>query len=404
MKDNGKKVVVAMSGGVDSSVAAALLKEQGYEVVGVFMQFWFPTGKIYGENRCCSLESFNEAKWVADILDIPFHKLNFGPAFKKIIVDEFLKEYGRGKTPNPCVACNKFIKFDLLLKKVRTIFSADYLATGHYVRLLAENPKSQILNPKQIQNPKLKLLRGKDENKDQSYFLYNLGQSQLKYLLFPVGDYEKSEVRKLAKKFKLPVHDKKDSQEICFVGESHYDFLKRYLKLKPGKIIIYSPIFYKGRPHIKPPPLYKGRVGEGSVLGTHQGLPLYTLGQRSGIGLSGGPWYVCGFDRKKNLLIVTKNQNNSAIYQKEFFCHNINWIGKKPKFPLKCKVQIRYHGRAANCIILSPCQRGTSRRQVGAGGGRFLTVKFKKSQRAIMPGQSAVFYNGDEVLGGGIIK
>ena len=379
MKDNGKKVVVAMSGGVDSSVAAALLKEQGYDVIGIFMQFWFPTGKIYGENRCCSLESFNEAKQVADILDIPLHKLNFGVPFKKIIVDEFLKEYGRGKTPNPCVACNKFIKFDLLLK-ARTIFDADYLATGHYIRLLAENPKSQILNPKQIQNPKFKIIRAKDKNKDQSYFLYNLGQSQLKHLLFPIGDYEKSEVRELAKKFKLPVHDKKDSQEICFVGESHYDFLKKYLKLKPGKIIDES----------------------GKALGEHGGLPLYTLGQRSNIGLSGGPWYVCGFDREKNLLIVTKNQNNSAIYQKEFFCHKINWIGKKPKFPLKCKVQIRYHGRAVNCIILSPCQRGTTAKQ--SGGGRFLTVKFKKSQRAIMPGQSAVFYNGDEVLGGGVIR
>ncbi|MBI5765616.1 tRNA 2-thiouridine(34) synthase MnmA [Candidatus Falkowbacteria bacterium] len=391
MKDNGKKVVVAMSGGVDSSVAAAVLKEQSYEVVGVFMQFWFPTGEIYGENRCCSLKSFNEAKQVADILDIPLHKLNFGVPFKKIIVDEFLKEYGRGKTPNPCVACNKFIKFDLLLKKARTIFGADYLATGHYVRLLAENPKSQILNPKQIQNPKFKIIRAKDKNKDQSYFLYNLGQSQLKYLLFPVGDYEKSEVRKLAKKFKLPVHDKKDSQEICFVGESHYDFLKKYLKLKPGKIITYfPPPLYKERPHINPPPLYKGRVGEGSVLGTHQGLPLYTIGQRSGIGLSGGPWYVCGFDRKKNLLIVTKNQKNSAIYQKEFFCYNINWIGKKPKFPLKCKVQIRYHGQAANCEI----------NKVGNG----LRVRFNHKQRAIMSGQSAVFYKKNELLGGGIIK
>lgn len=348
-----------MSGGVDSSVAAAILKDQGHEVIGVFMQFWFPRGLKYGENRCCSIESYNEARTVADILDMPLHKLNVGQEFKKLIVDQFLNEYHSGKTPNPCVACNKFIKFDLLLKNVRTIFNADYLATGHY----ACNAKRITHNGKN----NYKLFRGKDKKKDQSYFLYNLNQKNLPYLLFPVGDYTKPQVRRLAKKFKLPVHNREDSQEICFVGNSHYDFLKKYLKLKSGKII----------------------DNKGQELGRHQGLPLYTLGQRSGIGLSGGPWYVSGFNHKKNLLIVSKNQKNSNIYQKQLKCKKINWVNKAPKFPLKCQAQIRYRGKPSTCNV----------NKTKSG----LLVEFKTKQRAIMSGQSVVFYNKNEVLGGGII-
>ena len=352
---NKPRVVVAMSGGVDSSVAAALLKKQGYDVIGVFMQFWFPTSEKYGENRCCSLESWQEARAVAKSIGIPIHKVNFGRQFKKVIVDEFLKEYKAGHTPNPCVACNKFIKFDLLLKYSQTVFAADFLATGHYVSLRQERGTYS-------------LYRSHDANKDQTYFLYNLGQQQLKHLLFPLGDYTKDKIRSLAKQLKFSIHDKPDSQEICFVGASHYEFLKKYLKLKPGKII----------------------DKDGLVLGSHQGLPLYTIGQRSGLGLSGGPWYVSGMDHKKSLLLVTRQEKKSDIYKKELICHQLNWLaGISPK-TLKCQAQIRYHGVPAGCLV--------------ALKGKSATVKFKKDQRAIMSGQSVVFYRGRQLLGGGIIS
>lgn len=348
-----------MSGGVDSSVAAAILKNQGYEVFGVFMQFWFPVGLKYGENTCCSLESFNQALEVADILGIKLYKLNVGQEFKDLVVDEFLAQYRAGRTPNPCVSCNKFIKFDLLLKKVRGMFDADYLATGHYV-----------IKTKKQKNKKTvyDLLRGKDVNKDQSYFLYNLNQKNLKYLLFPVGDYSKFEVRKMAKKFKLPVHDKHDSQEICFVGNSHYEFLNKYLDLQPGEIINES----------------------GGVLGQHGGLPFYTIGQRSGLGLSGGPWYVVGFDYKKNQLLVTKDQKQSEIFGRQLICHKVNWVADQPDLPIKCRAQIRYRGAAEGCVVEK--------------SGRKLKVSFSRPQRAIAPGQSVVFYQGQKVLGGGVIN
>ncbi len=349
------RVLVAMSGGVDSSVAAALLKKQGYEVIGAFMQFWFPSGETYGENRCCSLESFNEAAAVAKSLDIPIYKLNFGKEFKKQIVDEFLAAYRAGQTPNPCVACNKFIKFDLLWKKAKVLFDVDYLATGHYVSIEAGRGK-------------YKMIRSKDKNKDQSYFLYNLDQTQLKHLLFPLGGYKKEKVRQLAKKLNFGVHDKKDSQEVCFVGSSHNQFLKKYLKLKSGKIV----------------------DEKGATLGDHQGLALYTAGQRSGLGLSGGPWYVCGKDLKTNKLIVTKSEKSSAVYGKELICDSVNWLSGKVKLPLKCQAQVRYHGVPANCLVEKYSKDK-------------LKVTFVKSQRAIVPGQSVVFYSGQELLGGGII-
>lgn len=353
-----------MSGGVDSSAAAALLKKQGYDVIGVFMQFWFPEGETYGENRCCSLESWNEAQAVAKIIGIQIYKVNFGKQFKKIIVDDFLRQYAGGRTPNPCVACNKFIKFDLLLRYAQTVFGADYLATGHYVKL-----EIKKLRNKEIKgNTVYTLFRANDSNKDQTYFLYNFKQKQLKHLLFPLGCYNKEQVRAMAKKMKLPVHAKKDSQEICFVGRSHYDFLKKYLKLKPGKIV---------------------DAATDKILGEHGGLPLYTLGQRSGIGLSGGPWYVSALDRKKNRLLVTKNPIRSELLSSELLCADVNWLAAGPDLPLNCQAQIRYRGRPAACSVeLS---------------GHKYKVKFKVRQRAIMPGQSVVFYKGKELLGGGII-
>ncbi|MDO8669556.1 MAG: tRNA 2-thiouridine(34) synthase MnmA [Candidatus Buchananbacteria bacterium] len=355
MPKKKKKVVIGMSGGVDSAVAAALLLSQGYEVVGVFMQFWFPTGVKYGENRCCSLESFNSAQEVADSLGIKIHKLNVGQEFKSKIVDEFLSAYGAYKTPNPCVSCNKFIKFDLFLKKALRVFEADFIATGHYAKVRKIGRKYQ-------------LLRSNDKNKDQSYFLYNLNQDILKHVIFPIGRYQKSHIRKLAKKFNLSIHDKKDSQEICFVGNSHYDFLKRYLKLKPGDIVAET----------------------GQKIGEHQGLPLYTIGQRSGLGLSGGPWYVVRLDKINNRLVVTKDQSKSEIFSNTLLCHKLNWVLKEPKLPFKCQAQIRYRGQAEECVLKK--------------SGHFIKVEFKKPERAIAPGQSVVFYKRNQVLGGGVIK
>jgi len=322
MKENkNKKVVVAMSGGVDSSVAAALLKKQGYEVVGVFLKLW---------------PSFNEqrARLVAKKLDIPFYVFNFVKEFKNKVVDYFLKQEKAGLTPNPCVVCNKEIKFGLLFKKALSL-NADYIATGHYVSF--KNGK---------------LLKGKDKNKDQSYFLWKLNQKTLKKALFPMGSYTKTEVRKLAKKFKLPISDVKESQDICF---------KVKLAEKPGNVI----------------------DTDGKVVGKHQGLWFYTIGQRKGIKLANGPYYVLNKNIKRNILIVTKNEKD--LYEKELFVKNVNWINKEVKLPLKVNVKIRYRHKSA----------------LAEFDGK--KIKFFKAQRAITSGQSAVFYKKNELLGGGII-
>ncbi len=342
------KIIVAMSGGVDSSVSAALLKRAGFNIVGVFMKFWAgPSEKGSSErwNRCCSSEAEKRAREVARILGIPFYVLNFEKEFKKRIVDYFLAEYRFGRTPNPCVVCNREIKFGLLLEKALA-FNAVFVATGHYARL-----------------QKGKLLKGKDKDKDQSYFLWQLTQKQLKHVLFPNGHYTKPEVRKLAKEFKLPVFEIPESQEVCFVQKTTEQFLSRYIKKKPGSII----------------------NAKGKVLGQHQGLSFYTIGQRKGIGLAGGPFWVLDKDLKKNLLIVTKKEKD--LLRKELTFKNVNWIsGKAPKLPLKVKAKIRYRS------ALSPATVYRNK------------VIFNRPQRAITPGQSVVFYKGEELLGGAIIE
>jgi len=360
-----KKIVVAMSGGLDSSVAAALLKRAGFAVIGVFM-------------KLADLPRFREAekraKKVAKILGIPFLSLDLRKEFKKKIIDSFLDGYKKGLTPNPCVVCNKEIKFGLLLEKALAL-DADFIATGHYAK------KQKIENRKQ--KIEYKLLKAKDKNKDQSYFLWMLNQKQLKRILFPIGDYTRKEVENLARKFKLPVLKAKKSVEICFVkttlGEKDKsssspfakarvnDFLSKYLKSKPGQIVDVR----------------------GKVLGKHRGLHFYTIGQRKGIGLPGGPYYVLNKDLKKNLLIVTKNEKD--LYKKELIAKNVNWIsGKTPKPPFKIKAKIRYRHKAspANIYHLKP---------------NTYHLVFGKPQRAITPGQSVVFYRGEELLGGGII-
>jgi len=366
-RERSNKVIVAMSGGVDSSVAAALLKREGFSVVGVFMKFWSepPSGfspqinadsnaDLRGyENKCCSSENETRAREVAAKLKIPFYVFDFRKEFKKKVVDYFLKEYKAGRTPNPCVVCNKEIKFDLLFKKMFSL-SADYIATGHYVRL-------------RLENSNCRLFRGKDRNKDQSYFLWKLNQKILKKALFPIGDYTKAEVRNLASRFNLPVLGIPESQEVCFIPDVLEKFLEKHLKVKPGKIIDI----------------------EGKTIGEHQGLWFYTIGQRKGIELPGGPFYVLDKDVKKNLLIVTQNERD--LYKKELFVKNANWIIKeKPKLPLKIKVQIRYGHPAERAELFKEKNRG-------------LKVVFLKYQRAVTPGQSAVFYKGQELIGGAII-
>lgn len=347
-----KKVVVAMSGGIDSSVAAALIKKSGAETVGVFMRLY--PGSSRGSEK--------GARKVAKILGIPFYVLNFEKEFKKKVIDYFLKEYKNGRTPNPCVVCNKEIKFRLLLKEVKKM-RGDFLATGHYAR------KSKVRSQKL--KVIYKLLKAKDGEKDQSYFLWQLNQKQLRCTLFPIGDYIKEEVKNLAKKFKLPVLNLPESQEICFIRDSCNDFLARYFKPKPGKVIDTT----------------------GKVIGRHQGLWLYTIGQRKGIGLSGGPWYVMDKDFKRNILIVTKKKKD--LEKKELIAENINWIfSKEPKFPLKIKAKIRYRYKMAKAILTQSSKLRTQ---------NYIKVIFEKPQRAITPGQSVVFYRGEELLGGGII-
>lgn len=344
-----------MSGGVDSSVAAALLKKQGYVVIGIFMKFWNEADNR-SENKCCSLDAFNDAQKVANQLGIPLYTFNFKKDFKKQIVDDFLKQYQMGLTPNPCVRCNQFIKFGLFLKKAKAL-GCDYIATGHYVQIKKTGDNYY-------------LLKGQDKTKDQSYFLWTLKQEQLKHILFPVGKYNKTEVRKLAKKFGLPVFNKKDSQEICFTPKRHNEFLKKYLKLKSGSIITL----------------------DGAKVGEHQGLPLYTIGQRKRIAIGGiGPFYAVKLDYKKNILWVARKFDDQAIYGKSLIAKEVNWITKEPKLPFSCQIKIRYGHPAVTAII----------KQKKAGS---YVVEFKKPQRAITPGQSAVFYKGQKVLGGGIIQ
>jgi tRNA-uridine 2-sulfurtransferase len=357
VKIKTKKIVVAMSGGVDSSVAAKLLKDQGHEVVGIFLHFWKELGDNGNfENKCCSAEALLDARRVATKIGIPLYTLNFAKIFKKQIVNNFLDEYKKGKTPNPCVRCNKLVKLGFLIKQAKKL-GFDFVASGHYVNLKEKNKK-------------FIMRAAKDKTKDQSYFLYTFNQKELAHLLFPLGGYTKKQVRQLAKKFKLPVAEKKESQEICFIPDkNHNEFLKRHIKLTPGKI----------------------KTINGKIVGSHFGLPLYTIGQRKGIEIGGtGPYYAAKMDYKKNILYVVNDGNDKILYSNKLIAKNVNWLlGDEPKFPLKCQSVIRYRHKPAECVITKSKTN--------------YQVKFKEPQRAVTPGQSVVFYKKDEVLGGGII-
>lgn len=359
-----------MSGGVDSSVAAKLLKDQGHDVVGIFLHFWkeeqpplIKGGRgDFFENKCCSAEALLDARRVADKIGMPLYTLNFAKVFKKQVVDNFLSEYAKGKTPNPCVRCNKSVKLGLLIKQAEKL-GFDYVASGHY----AVNKNGQ-------------LSRAKDKNKDQSYFLYALNKNELKHLIFPLGGYTKTQVRRLAKKFKLPVAEKKESQEICFIPDkSHNEFLRRHLKLRPGKIKLLT----------SQPPFERGARG---VIGSHQGLPLYTVGQRKEIAIGGtGPYYAAKMDYKTNTLYAVADGNDKLLYNNELIAKNVNWFNDiEPRMPLKCEAVIRYRHKPVKCEIFK-----TSKND--------FKVSFFEPQRAITPGQSVVFYSKNKVLGGGVI-
>ena len=377
MSVKDKKVIVAMSGGLDSSVAAWLLKKQGYEVVGVYMRLGHEANS-----------SESAARQVAGQLGIKYYPFNVRAQFKKQVIDYFVSAYRNGLTPNPCIECNKTIKFGVLFDLMAQL-EGDYLATGHYAKKI-KNPARTQASSRARQKSKIKniyeLHRGIDTSKDQSYFLYTLSQEKLKKILFPLGDYKKDEIRKIADQADLP-YLRAESQDVCFLNMAdgiidHNEFLKEKIKLVPGLIKLIS---------LTPDPSPRQeRGGKEEVIGQHQGLPLYTIGQRRGVEIGGtGPYYVAKCDYKNNTLYVVKDGNDPALFKGEFSIGNVNWIsGKEPKMPFKCEVAIRYGHRTVKCKL-------TLKEDIW--------VKLDKPARAVTPGQAAVFYKGDKMLGGGII-
>lgn len=350
----GKKVVCGMSGGVDSSVAVYLLKKQGFAVVGVFIKFFdLPSLK----------QSEKQAKEIAGIFEIPFFVFDFRKQFKKKIIDNFIKELKKGKTPNPCVLCNKEMKFKLLFQELKNKkIDFDFVATGHYAKI------------KKIKN-ECKLFQAKDKLKDQTYFLWTIKQNELKKVLFPIGDYSKQEIKDIAKKIKIQKFISTESQEICFTNGDINNFLKKNIKQKQGLII------EQVNDKIK------------KIVGTHNGLWFYTIGQRKAIKLSGGPYFVLDKDIKNNVLLITKNEKK--LYNKELIAKNINFISKeKIKLPIKIKVKIRYSAK----LVSAEIKKYLNKKQ------NSVLVEFAKPQKAITAGQSIVFYKNTELIGGGIIQ
>ncbi len=347
-----KRVAVAMSGGVDSSLATALLKEAGYEVIGITMQIWPSDKQAFG--GCCGLEAIEDAKKVAYKLGIPHYVVNFRDIFAQKVIADFCLEYSLGKTPNPCIRCNQYIKFDALLKKAKEL-DCSFIATGHYARI-EQSPNGYHL------------LKAVDLTKDQSYFLYTLGQSELQHLLLPIGNLHKVEVRRLAAEMGLPTATRRESQDICFIPDNDYrSFIAKHSPLKSGDIVDTN----------------------GKVLGRHSGLAQYTVGQRQGLGLTSNKrLYVIRLDTANNRLVVgTRDQ----LLSNRLFVSKLSWVsGEAPEELANITAKIRYRSPEA-----------TAKLHLNDGVAE---VNFQQPQRAITPGQAIVFYQGNAVLGGGIIE
>lgn len=356
-------IYVALSGGVDSAVAAALLKRKGYNVRGIFLrEYDLSLPSAFGDAiECTQSKDRQSALAVAASLDIPFEEWDFRHAYHKTVINYLVREYTHGRTPNPDIMCNSVIKFGLFMKRALKE-GADYIATGHYARL------------SRFSSGGTRLRIAKDLNKDQTYFLTTLTQDQLQHCLFPIGNLLKSEVRKKAKEFGLPNWNRKDSQGICFIGKlSMIDFLKTVIPQKKGPL----------------------ETCDGQRVGTHDGAAFFTIGQRHGLGFPGGekPYYVVDKDMGKNIVVVDHEQPSAALYKKELACSAVHWIsGKEPAHPLRCRARVRYRQALQSCAITRMSKKNKQYR-----------VIFSRPQRAIAPGQSVVFYKGQECLGGGII-
>ena len=354
-----KHVIVGMSGGVDSSVAALLLIEQGYRVEGLFMKNW---DEDDGTEYCTARADLADAQSVCDRIGIPLHTANFAAEYWDGVFEHFLAEYRAGRTPNPDILCNKEIKFKAFLDYAIEL-GADFIATGHYARVRRNGIHGE-------------LLKGLDPNKDQSYFLHAVGGTQFAKTLFPVGELPKTRVREIARQHELVTHDKKDSTGICFIGERRFkDFLQRYLPAQPGAI----------------------EDVEGRVLGEHHGLMYHTIGQRQGLGIGGihgggdEPWYVVDKDLARNVLIVAQGTDHPRLFKNSLLLSQIHWIsGEPPSLPLRCHAKTRYRQPDQECV-LDQDERG-------------YVLRFEQPQRAITPGQSAVLYLDDLCLGGGVIE
>ncbi len=359
-------VIVGMSGGVDSSVSAWRLQQEGYEVQGLFMSNWDEDEDGY----CTAAQDYQDARRVCEQLGIELHKVSFAGEYRERVFAYFLEEYRAGRTPNPDVLCNREIKFGVCFEYARRL-GAEYVATGHYARVAHE--------------PTVRLLKGLDPQKDQSYFLHAMPGHALARTLFPIGALHKDEVRRIARDLTLPVFDKKDSTGICFIGERPFaEFLSRYLPAQPGRI----------------------ESIDGTVLGEHRGLMYYTLGQRQGIGIGGrqgaseDPWYVARKDLARNVLVVVQGHDHPALFATEMQVGQLTWVGgAAPDARFRCSAKVRYRQADQDCTVtLDGAQDAASAATVSA------TVRFDRPQRAVTPGQYAVFYQGEECLGGGVIE
>ena len=357
---NRGKVIVAMSGGVDSSVAALLLHRQGYEVVGVTMRLWSIERDDVpaSSKRCCSVEDVEDARRVCHQIGIPHYFLNFEKEFQRHVIDYFVQEYDRGRTPHPCLACNDKIKFDFLLRRA-TFLDADYIATGHYGRVRTGLDGTRTLH------------KGVDGSKDQSYVLFTLGQQELQRLLLPVGEYRKDDIRRLAAETGLLVADKPDSQEICFIPNDNYrQFVADRVKPRPGNLV----------------------STRGVVLGEHPGIQFFTIGQRRGLGLKGNtarPMYVTRINAESNEVVLGEQAD---LLSSALWASRVNYIaGTAPELPIRVTAKIRYKAEPSPATIV-PITADSAE------------VRFEEPQRAITPGQAVVFYEGDRILGGGYIE